>query len=105
MGTYNIITIGREFGSGGREVGLKRRRDWVYLSTTRRSLRKHQKRAGIQKNCLKNMMRNLQAVSFIHWRLELQATAEDIRGHLYLIFIWPSLIRSGNLQKTDRVYL
>lgn len=23
MGTYNIITIGREFGSGGREVGLK----------------------------------------------------------------------------------
>ena len=54
MGKRKIITIGRQFGSGGHEIGIK-------LA------------ARLNINCydnellLKNLMRNQQIVFYIHW--------------------------------------
>ena len=38
--SYKVITISREFGSGGRTVGKQLAESWVFLATTEKSLKK-----------------------------------------------------------------
>ena len=55
MKTNTIITIGREFGSAGREIGYKVAKEFV-----------QQKKAESVKKYLNHMTKNLQAVFSIH---------------------------------------
>ena len=44
-----VITISREFGSGGRTIGKKAGKSWVFRAMTQRSFRKWQRKQVLRR--------------------------------------------------------
>ena len=63
--TNTIITIGREYGSAGRQIGYKVAEDLGIKLYDREMLER--KKAASAKNFSRHMMKNLRTVSCIHW--------------------------------------
>ena len=57
--TNTIITIGRQFGSGGREIGQR--------LAEKLGIKEQRRTAVSAKNCLNPMMKNRVTVFFIPW--------------------------------------
>ena len=57
-----IITIGRQYGSGGHEIGATIAQDLGIKLYDKDVLKRHPKKVGFVKNCLKHMMRNVPTV-------------------------------------------
>ena len=67
MKTNTIITIGREFGSAGREIGYKVAKKFgIKLYDKEMLAQCQQKKAESVKKYLNHMTKNLQAVFSIH---------------------------------------
>ena len=65
--THTIITIGRQFGSGGREIG-KRLADELGIEFYDKELLYGQQRTvRYAKSFLRHMMKNRRTVFSIHW--------------------------------------
>lgn len=65
--TNTIITIGREYGSAGRQIGYKVAEDLGIKYTTENCWNAQQKKVVSVKNFLRHMMRNLPTVFCILW--------------------------------------
>lgn len=65
--TNTIITIGREYGSAGRQIGYKVAEDLGIKLYDREMLERAQKKVVSAKNCLKHMMKNRRIAFSIHW--------------------------------------
>ncbi len=65
--TNTIITIGREYGSAGREIGIKLRKILELNFTTKKCWNAQQKKVGSAKSFLRHMMKNLPTVFCILW--------------------------------------
>ena len=66
MKTNTIITIGREFGSAGREIGYKVAKEFGIKLYDKEMLARAAKKAESVKKYLNHMTKNLQAVFSIH---------------------------------------
>ena len=64
--TNTIITIGRQFGSGGREIGYMVA-DKLGIKLYDKEIREQRGTAVSAKNCLNLMMKNRVTVFFIPW--------------------------------------
>ena len=66
MKTNTIITIGREYGSAGREIGRKIAEDFGVKLYDKEMLARAAKERESVKRFLNHMMRSLQTAFFIH---------------------------------------
>lgn len=65
--TNTIITIGRQYGSAGREIGYKVADELDIKYMIKRCLTVRQKRAESARNYLRHTMRNQPIVFYILW--------------------------------------
>lgn len=66
--THTIITIGRQFGSGGREIGKRLADELGIEFYDKELLSRAAKDSKICKECfLRHMMKNRRTVFSIHW--------------------------------------
>ncbi len=65
--TNTIITIGREYGSAGRQIGYKVAEDLGIKLYDREMLERAAKESGICEELLKHTMKNLRTVFCILW--------------------------------------
>lgn len=65
--TNTIITIGREYGSAGRQIGYKVAEDLGIKLYDREMLNAQQRKVVSAKNFLKHTMKNLRTVFCILW--------------------------------------
>lgn len=65
--TNTIITIGREYGSAGRQIGYKVAEDLGIKLYDKEMLERAAKESGICEELLRHMMRNLPTVFCILW--------------------------------------
>lgn len=61
-----IITISRQYGSGGREIGQKLAKHYDIPFMIMKSLRERQRRADLLRKHLQELRIRLQTVCFIH---------------------------------------
>lgn len=66
MKTNTIITIGRQFASGGRDIGEIIAKDFGIKIYDKEMLSEPQKKVASVKKFLKHMMKSQQIVSYIH---------------------------------------
>ena len=67
MTNHTVITIGRQLGSGGKEVGLQLAEELGIKCYDKELLERAAKDVDCARNYLKTMMKNLQIVSCIPW--------------------------------------
>lgn len=65
--THTIITIGRQFGSGGREIGKRLADELGIEFYDKELLSRAAKDSKICKELLRHMMKNRRTVFSIHW--------------------------------------
>ena len=64
---HTIITIGRQFGSGGREIGKRLADDWELSFMIKSCCHGQQRTVRYAKSFLRHMMKNRRTVFSIHW--------------------------------------
>lgn len=65
--THTIITIGRQFGSGGREIGKRLQMNWELSFMIKNCCHGQQRTVRYAKSFLRHMMKNRRTVFSIHW--------------------------------------
>lgn len=65
--THTIITIGRQFGSGGREIGNVWQMNWELSFMIKNCCHGQQRTVRYAKSFLRHMMKNRRTVFSIHW--------------------------------------
>lgn len=65
--THTIITIGRQFGSGGREIGKRLAENWKLSFMIKNCCHGQQRTVRYAKSFLRHMMKNRRTVFSIHW--------------------------------------
>ena len=65
--THTIITIGRQFGSGGREIGKRLADNWELSFMIKNCCHGQQRTVRYAKSFLRHMMKNRRTVFSIHW--------------------------------------
>ena len=67
MAANTVVTIARQYGSGGREIGLRLAEKMGVKCYDKELLDRAARTAEYVRNCSNIMMKNLQTVFFIHW--------------------------------------
>ena len=65
--THTIITIGRQFGSGGREIGKRLADELGIEFMIKNCCHGQQRTVRYAKSFLRHMMKNRRTVFSIHW--------------------------------------
>lgn len=100
--TNTVITIGRQFGSAGREIGYKVAKDLGIKLYDKEMLDRAAKESGICQELSKHMMKNLPIVFYIPWlwtRILWVILPEAIRiCRLIIKYFLPNLMQLKKLQ-------